>query len=754
MRRMRLTVLTKMLLSYTVLTVVVTILFGVTAGVQFTSRFRHTLEETNRKSMERICGSIESEIILLARQISNNIVMNAYDEGIMAFFSVPLQGNHNRFLEVHRALRLIVTAHDDLLCGIEMYYERDEVVLDTAKGVRYLTYASGEDAAIRASYQSLLMGNDQGQRWILPPPEIATQAVSYVIAYPFVRGNQTTRQGLIIIDVKTEALSRILRQLSNSSAVSLYVVDEQGAVLASDAHTPPLPPEEMLPGAESRVVRMEDQPFLVSQQAIADNGWRLVRVEPIDAVYEQANALTARLIGVGAIALCVGICLAGWFSAHFYAPLRRLHAAVYAKLGRAGGEGRRGSEYAQIEVMIDDIAVEMSDLKQTLRSNEGLIKSNVLRSLMSRALSSPEALDQQLRLIGVTQPAHAAVIIRLDKRSMERLEIEHVHYVKYNLMQLIEGMAGAGGMQLRATEMEEGLISVWASCPRDECGETVQAFGRFLAQYLSQRNISLVSAFGGWVENITLLHSSYAEALSLLKYAFFLPDEVLLHGPALLAREQSAERIDEKWVRKVERALNVQSLPDVRSSLGQLLPILRDGNASERQCRWVLSELVRVLLSYEAEHGAGGPRPPWEDDLEGCASIREFNALYLSRCGQALCSAHVQPAPGAPDIVAHVKRHAAQNLSGDLSLVTVAELLGVKPGYLSRKFKEVAGVNYVEYITTCRVKRASEMLAHSSTSVSAIAEDMGFNSVTYFNRKFKAHFGLSPGEYRRRTAGA
>ena len=84
----------------------------------------------------------------------------------------------------------------------------------------------------------------------------------------------------------------------------------------------------------------------------------------------------------------------------------------------------------------------------------------------------------------------------------------------------------------------------------------------------------------------------------------------------------------------------------------------------------------------------------------------------------------------------------------ELSLPRVAKAVNVSANHLSEKFKQVTGVNFVEYIARARFEKARGLLHNSNLRVSEIAFAVGFQSLSQFNRVFKKLSGKSPTEYR------
>jgi AraC-like DNA-binding protein len=86
----------------------------------------------------------------------------------------------------------------------------------------------------------------------------------------------------------------------------------------------------------------------------------------------------------------------------------------------------------------------------------------------------------------------------------------------------------------------------------------------------------------------------------------------------------------------------------------------------------------------------------------------------------------------------------------ELSLSKVAKAVNISPNHLSEKFKQVTGVNFVEYIARTRFKSACDLLRNPDLRISEIAFAVGFQSLSQFNRVFKTFSGKSPTAYRAR----
>jgi two-component system response regulator YesN len=101
-------------------------------------------------------------------------------------------------------------------------------------------------------------------------------------------------------------------------------------------------------------------------------------------------------------------------------------------------------------------------------------------------------------------------------------------------------------------------------------------------------------------------------------------------------------------------------------------------------------------------------------------------------------SGHVQKA------IQYIKN----NFRGDITLKVLAEKLYLTPNYLGEIFTKETGKNCSTYIQDLRFVLAIQLLINSEHSMQEISEECGFHSVSYFIRKFREKYGISPLQYR------
>jgi len=88
------------------------------------------------------------------------------------------------------------------------------------------------------------------------------------------------------------------------------------------------------------------------------------------------------------------------------------------------------------------------------------------------------------------------------------------------------------------------------------------------------------------------------------------------------------------------------------------------------------------------------------------------------------------------------------NHTEDLSLTAVAQAVHMSTFYFCKQFKQATGLSFTEYLSRVRIEKAKEQLLKPNARVSEVAYEVGFQSLTHFNRVFKKLNGESPTTYR------
>lgn len=99
-------------------------------------------------------------------------------------------------------------------------------------------------------------------------------------------------------------------------------------------------------------------------------------------------------------------------------------------------------------------------------------------------------------------------------------------------------------------------------------------------------------------------------------------------------------------------------------------------------------------------------------------------------------------------VVFKVEQFIYNNLYQKLSVLDIANNVGLSSDYLSKQFKKETGMTIVEYILQEKIKEAKNIMYYSNLSISEISNHLQFYDESHFIRVFKRICGITPKQYK------
>ena len=134
-----------------------------------------------------------------------------------------------------------------------------------------------------------------------------------------------------------------------------------------------------------------------------------------------------------------------------------------------------------------------------------------------------------------------------------------------------------------------------------------------------------------------------------------------------------------------------------------------------------------------------------EEQYQSMVRLATIFASHLALYGEQLI---LRPTHIEPSSVTKARQWIDQNSAEDFSLGDVAKIVNVSAKYFSELFKQVTGFAFAEYVGRTRVEKAKHLLNAGNQRVSEIAFEVGFQSLSQFNRSFYKFTGKSPTAFR------
>lgn len=225
---------------------------------------------------------------------------------------------------------------------------------------------------------------------------------------------------------------------------------------------------------------------------------------------------------------------------------------------------------------------------------------------------------------------------------------------------------------------------------------------------------------------------------------------------------------------KVDRGLREEKLVQARTvtcfagmketavpvrSGGRTLAILRTGQVFVTSPDAEAFTPVRAMLERRSREGESDPGMEgkwWQgkvvsrEHYEGAVTLLAAFALQLSDLQNRI---FLEEEEHESDLVRTAKRFIGEHLEDRISLESLARVCGVSTFYFCKVFKKSTGMTLTEYVNRRRIEWSKAKLMIPDSRVVEVAFDVGFQSLSQFNRCFRKYVGMAPTRFREKDRG-
>jgi AraC-like DNA-binding protein len=177
-----------------------------------------------------------------------------------------------------------------------------------------------------------------------------------------------------------------------------------------------------------------------------------------------------------------------------------------------------------------------------------------------------------------------------------------------------------------------------------------------------------------------------------------------------------------------------------------LSPILKDPSLThillDNEIDWQKEIINKILISHKmCEEKKDGYEFLVRDEL----SSIQFN-IYKNRTSRTKTPSQksLRDEKRSKAMLNYISNH----FSSTITVEMIASNSNISESEVLRCFKNTTGTTPMQYVINYRLQRASELLVSTSMKVIDIALDCGFGETSYFTKKFKSKYSITPTVYR------
>ncbi len=405
--------------------------------------------------------------------------------------------------------------------------------------------------------------------------------------------------------------------------------------------------------------------------------------------------------------------------------------------------GKAGEITAAVGKVLRQIEAERETLEASRRERDALrkvlpvVETDVVTQLLFDHVHEVH-LDELAGLLGVSMASETFAMTVLLPKGSESL----YSAVKEKVRQIGRGMAGAlYGRQIPV---------VWFRDPdKSFRSQAVAAARELLSLAGSGDRPGWFIGIGNVCPSLSQIRQSHQEALiasvnptAAAQYRFYADTPV----PGVMLDGDSMKRLEKQFFERIRLGQWEQLHADVMEFLRRYEhegADLLHGQQRMLELLWIVS---RVLLDMGVENDT----PFYSFQAGDYRQLGAESAVLLDRMRQSYME-HLDRTN--PDTIRQIKMYIIRHSHEDLSLESIGKQAGLSPFYISKMFKEQLGVNYIDFLTECRIEKAKKLMSDPGRSLKEITFEVGYHDPNYFSKVFRKMCGVSPTEYRRTLLG-
>ncbi len=246
-----------------------------------------------------------------------------------------------------------------------------------------------------------------------------------------------------------------------------------------------------------------------------------------------------------------------------------------------------------------------------------------------------------------------------------------------------------------------------------------------------------------------MLEASYEESLKALRY---LQGTGVMHFVDITARTVEVGSEYPEYKEKI--LLQKVSVGNMAGSMNVFNCIfdwlVREYGEQPLRIKNKLLEIIVLVnhMSWEYEPGSGTSGVDLLEEMLPVSDLGELRIWCKKKVENVISQINSYRDYKAGGLIKRAKEYIKVNYRKSITLEDVARELNISPQYLSKLFKEETGENFIDYLTSIRIRIAKNLLENDELSVKEICYSIGYGDPNYFSRIFKKIVGATPTEYK------
>lgn len=681
----------------------------------------------------------------------------------MAFspsFSEQLQQLDFRydFEEVHELYGrlLMIEGSNPLFKSVELYIGNPRPVVISESGYRYLDEMEAGD-----TYAQLL-DEERNMYW--------SNSLSLIHKLPGATLRNQQPFGALMVHLDQQSVLNLLSALSPYSGGETVLFSEGELMIRdrADVSMQVINPEllEHIMASEqetgSLLQEHEEGTFVITYGTFQRLGqtWLYVSAAPLSAITNPVVVLSKLILTVNLVLLILSLLFVWFASNRLYSPIENL----LSRTGGLTGTEDKMNEFERIEKHWENLSRESRVLQSSLDQNLPHLREGFLMQLLQGYMYpyTEQELQDRLGQVGFETEDRRFIVMLIQLIGFSKLEGRFSEgdegLVTFAAANIVEEVLADEGKEASVINFHDLTIGILIGLPvqmdqdslREELHRLSVEIMERIQKIIPLQSTIVISRDTKQLQNVAVLYEECKHALGF---------RVIRETNQIIDLEQLDEQEREYQVKypfEIEKEIVYAiRLGDAEKAVEHIRSFVADlsrNHVSEALMRqglnMLLGNVLRVILQSGVSANQFNDGADLYDQLGQIRDTEEIPTWFKEQVLDPFIHEWSQKKDQ------HLRQTVERTLillneryNSDISLDYCADEVGLSPDVLSKAFKKVTGLNFIDYLTQLRLEKAKQLLRETGNKISQVAEEVGYQP-SYFNRLFKKHEGMTPSQYR------
>ncbi|MFB9277847.1 helix-turn-helix domain-containing protein [Cohnella cellulosilytica] len=682
--------------------------------------------------------------------------------------------NYEQIHDIYRTLLIMEGSHP-LVSGVELYLDRPEprvfrkdIYLNLDASEADNRYAPWLEHA-KYEFWTDEFQSYNGKTWSSPGMTLVSK----------VPGGGVESFGYIAAVINYDWLNRLLNTLTpyeGGTTVLLGGTDYR--FLNGEGRAGPLERalREAYLGREDRessfLFAYEGADYLVFTGTFSRLGsdWTYVSAAPVSAITAPLLFASRLMLWISGCGLVLALLLSWGASLRLYSPIGRLMGILSKDSAYARASSDNRDEFELIERQWRHLTSEREELTNRLEAHVPQMRESFLLQVVQGRLFSrnePE-LRERLRQYGWEAEGKQLVVVVVQLTRFSQLEGRFSpgdeDLVTFAAVNIVSELLEAQALPFQTLNFHDLTLGLLLAFPgelaeKELRGELNRLSGEWIAAVEKVLKLQMTVSASRPSPQVRQLPMLFEEARRVQNYEDVRGGSQIIHaGDEEKRRSAEGEfRYPFALEKEIIHAVRIGSEEEASELIERFLETLSESGAKlvvQQGMLQLLGSLQHAMLHSGANpirlFGGGN----LYEQLAACVNPEGIPQWFR----QKVVGPYVKELIDRQDY--HMKQMVEKTLlligdgymSFELSLERCADQFGTSAYTLSRAFKQITGITFIDYLTHLRLEKAKTALRETDGKINDIAIGVGYQH-TYFNRIFKKYEGITPSQYREMNRG-